>query len=239
MLLPNDVIEYAAEPARVLRILWISPNGQLAWIYELQRRGSLPQAAEISVLVDDLKARRARLLLPDPYRARHVDAPSDGNLRVQTKAWDAVRTLHADLPALYAPRTRAALLAACSAQHGITGATLLRYLRRYWERGQVIDALLPDYANSGARGKTRNANANAKRGRPRNGAVMGANVDPAMRAVFQAAAARYAAEHPRFSRPAAYRQMLAEHFGNADPGAIPTYGQFNYWLERAGVGAPD
>jgi hypothetical protein len=32
---------------------------------------------------------------------------------------------------------------------------ILRLLRRYWQRGQTINALVPDYENSGGKGQKR------------------------------------------------------------------------------------
>jgi hypothetical protein len=239
MFLHNDVIEYLDPPGHLVRILWIDGTYSVAYTFALRRPSATPRSTPLQVLVADVSTRRARLLLTDPCRAPRADAPSGKHRLLQMKAWNAVTALHRDLPQLYLPRPRAALLSAYSSVHGISVASLMRYLRRYWERGQTIDALLPDYANSGARGKTRAASAGVKRGRPRNGATgsanAGTNTDPALRALFQAAAAQFAASHPRFSRPAAYRQMLRDHFADCPPGAIPSYGQFNYWLGRDGV----
>jgi hypothetical protein len=224
MFLHNDVLEYRDPPGHLVRILWIDVTHSVAYTFALRRPSATPRSTPLHVLVADVSTRRA---------------PSGKHHLLQMKAWDAVTALHHDLPQLYLPRPRAALLSAYSRAHGISVASLMRYLRRYWERGQTIDALLPDYANSGARGKTRAASAGVKRGRPRNGATgsanAGTNTDAALRALFLAAAAHFAATHPQFSRPAAYRQMLRDHFADCLPGAIPSYGQFNYWLERDDV----
>ncbi|MET0207852.1 MAG: hypothetical protein ABW220_02355 [Burkholderiaceae bacterium] len=239
MFLPNDVIEYLDAPARPLRILWIDPAGTEAYLYALGIPGAVPRPASLGDLYAAVRERRARLLRPDPWRAvSYAGAPSDSQRRRQLKAWNVVRMLHQDLPALYLPRERAAMVAACSAAHGIAPANIMRYLRRYWERGQIFDALLPDYANSGARGKTREASAGVKRGRPRKDAAPGASIDDALRAMFRDAVARYAATHRQFSPAAAYRQMLADHFVDAAPGAIPSYGQFSYWIVRDGLLPP-
>jgi hypothetical protein len=99
-----------------------------------------------------------------------------------------------------------------------------------------MDALLPDYGNSGAPGKTRGANEGVKRGRPRkSGDHPGLNTDAAMRATFRAAVARYAATHPEFSRRAAYRQMLHDYFRDRPPADLPSFGQFSYWLDKDGA----
>src|SRR5205823_11827102 len=87
--------------------------------------------------------------------------------------------------------------------------------------------------NSGARGKTRGSSAGVKRGRPRkSGGHPGLNTDAEMRATFRAAVARHAATHPAFSRRAAYRQMLEDFYCGHPPGAVPSFGQFSYWLDK-------
>ncbi|OON62156.1 hypothetical protein B0920_01290 [Massilia sp. KIM] len=233
MLLANDVIAYPGPPSQALRILWIDRERALAWVFALRQERALPRQVELGSLVRDVQDGRARLLPTDPYAAaRPAGTVPPAHAALQARALDAVQSLHAGLPALYQQRERAALLSAYADAHGVSRATLMRYLRRWWERGQTPEALLPDYANSGARGRTRMANAGVKRGRPRKGLLPGANADARMRAIFVAAAARYAATHEVFSRRAAYRQMLADYFHDAEPGVVPSYGQFRYWLER-------
>jgi hypothetical protein len=239
MFLPNDVIRYAA-PVRTIRVLWIDPDRALAYTFELGLPHSQPRTIALRALADDVLATRARLLPDDPYAAPAPPAPLPQKYRdLQAKAWDIVGSLQAHVPALYQPRERAALVAACAAAHGVSRPSVLRYLRRFWERGQTVDALLPDYGNSGARGKTRGASEGIKRGRPRkSGDHPGLNTDAAMRATFRAAVARYAVTHPAFSRRAAYRQMLQDYFRDRPPADLPSFGQFNYWLDKDGALVP-
>ena len=229
----NDVVEFAGTPGRTVRVLWIDQPRALAWTYQLGSHAAMPEPTPLAVLEEALASGQARRLLVDPFAAAPPREPvPQGYLNLQAKAWSAVRALHADRHALYDPRQRATLMAAYAAAHGMSKSSILRYLRRYWERGQTPDALLPDYGNSGAPGRTRAVTAGIKRGRPRKGAGTGTNADERMRAIFRAAAARYAASHDGFSRRAAYRQMLEDFFQDVDAGALPSFGQFNYWLER-------
>ena len=46
-----------------------------------------------------------------------------------------------------------------------TKQSIYRFARRYWQRGQIPNALVPDYKNSGAKGQKRRAT--TKLGRPR------------------------------------------------------------------------
>jgi hypothetical protein len=236
MFLPNDVIQYTA-PVRTLRILWIDRERARVTTFELGVRHGQPRTVALQALADDVLGQRARLLLHDPYAAPPAPAELPPRQRaMRDKAWEIVASLQAEAPALYQARARAVLIARCAEAHGVSRPSVLRYLRRFWERGQVIEALLPDYGNSGAPGKTRGASAGVKRGRPRKpGQHPGLNIDAATRNTFRAAVARYQASHPDFSRRAAYRQMLAEFYPGCEPGAAPSFGQFSYWLERDGA----
>jgi len=238
MLLRNDVLEYAASRQRSIRILWIDGAAALAYTYELEVADALPRATPLAQLEADVREGLARLLASDPYRVQADSAALPPKyLALRDGAWAVIDALVRQEPALFDARRRGPLVAACAAAHGVSSPTVYRYLRRYWERGQHPDALLPDYANSGAPGKTRGANANVKRGRPSKSGVVGLNADAAVRDIIRAAVLRYAAMHPVFSRRAAYRQMVDEYFG-ARPESAPTYGQFSYWIERDGDPAP-
>jgi hypothetical protein len=236
MFLPNDVLHYTA-PARHLRILWLDDGRDLAWCFELGAAHALPHAASLRALAADVAAARATLLALDPFAARPASPSLPQKYRdLQAKAWAIVSALQARAPALYDARERAALVADCALRHGVSRPSVLRYLRRFWERGQTVDALLPDYRNSGARGKTRGASAGVKRGRPSTtDAHAGLNIDAQLRATFRAAAARYAAMHGAVSRRAAYRQMLVDFYPGRAPAELPSFGQFNYWLNRDGA----
>jgi hypothetical protein len=239
MLIRNDVLHYDEPVPHTQRILWIDSPGETAYTFRLKTPGALPQLARLSMLEADVRAGRARLLLVDPGVARRPLAPPSRHLQIQVRAWNVVRALVTAQPAVYRQRERALLVASAAAAHGVSRPTVLRYLRRYWERGQTVEALLPDYVNSGARGKTRAASAGVKRGRPRKaGSPEGLNADSQIRATFHAAVARYAATHEQFSRRAAYRQMIEDFFGDRDPGAVPTFGQFSYWIERDAAVSP-
>jgi hypothetical protein len=234
MLLRNDLLRYAAPRARTIRILWIDAAQKIAYTFELNGKSAHPQIATLSSLVDDVRQQRAQLLLVDPYlvQADPADLPSS-HLHLQERAWNIVSTLVTQEPAIYEPSARGGMVMRHAELHGVSYPSIYRYLRRYWERGQNPNALLPDYRNSGGRGKTRNANPAVKRGRPRKGeGHPGMNASNDVRATFRDAVARYAAAHTAFSRRGAYRQMLEDFFSGQAADATPTFGQFNYWIEK-------
>jgi hypothetical protein len=234
MLLKNDLLHYTAPRPRTVRILWIDSAKTIAYTYELSARSAHPQLVALTSLMRDIQHKRAQLLLVDPFLVEADPATlPPSHLQLQARAWKVVSALAPHEPAIYQPAARGRMVAACSEAHGVSYPSVYRYLRRYWERGQNQNALLPDYKNSGAPGKTRGASADIKRGRPRkDGAHPGMNADTEVRATFRAAVARYAATHTAFSRRGAYRQMLEDFFRMQEPDALPTFGQFNYWIER-------
>lgn len=234
MLLRNDLLQYASPRARTIRILWIDAAQKIAYTFELNGKSAHPQIATLASLVEDVRQQRAQLLLIDPYlvQADPAHLPAS-HLQLQAKAWDIVSTLVTQEPAIYQPSARGGMVMRHAELHGVSYPSIYRYLRRYWERGQNPNALLPDYSNSGARGKTRSANPNVKRGRPRKGeGHPGMNACDDVRGTFRDAVARYAAAHTAFSRRGAYRQMIEDFFSGQPPEATPTFGQFNYWIEK-------
>lgn len=64
------------------------------------------------------------------------------------------------------PKIRSAKIAQVMEEYSTTKQMLYRLLMRYWQRGQIANALLPDYKNSGGQGKIRQAK-DKKLGRPR------------------------------------------------------------------------
>ncbi len=250
MLQRNELLAYTQPLARTLRILWIDPRQRHAYLFDVAAQGAEVERWPLTRIRADLEAGRATLLASDP----HLVVTSQELLplkhrQLRDRAWEIIAPLVAQEPAIYSAQLRGALVAQATRLHKVSHPTVYRYLRRYWQRGQTPNALLPDYANSGGRGKVRQASEGVKRGRPRkhpSEASAGINVDDAVRRVMRVAVARYAASHARFSRQGAYRQMLADFFCqreiDAETGRIrtrqaarsclPSFGQFNYWLDQ-------
>ncbi|NRR32638.1 Mu transposase C-terminal domain-containing protein [Oxalobacteraceae bacterium] len=249
MLLRNDLLHYPQQ-ARTVRLLWIDPGQRHGYVFDVRAGSAEVERVPLARLQEELRSGLAQLLTSDPYLVlAHQSLLPPKHLALRARAWAIVETLVRSEPDIYDPRRRSALVAQVAERHSVSHPTVYRYLRRYWQRGQTPNALLPDYANSGAPGKVRAISAGVQRGRPRKpGAAPGLNVDEDIRRVFRVAVARYAAMHDSFSRRGAFRQMIGEFFRprRIDPASgriacdapycaapvLPTFGQFNYWLEQ-------
>ncbi|MBJ7532836.1 hypothetical protein JDN40_01725 [Rhodomicrobium vannielii ATCC 17100] len=127
---------------------------------------------------------------------------------------------------------------------GATNQTLYRLLRRYWQRGLAPNALLPDYANCGGRGKDKASSAR-KRGRSQlGGDEEGINITPEIRSIFRAVITRRFATRQQMDLRDAWQEVMRAHFSRraidehtgqqvlvVDKGA-PTLRQFRYWFVR-------
>ncbi|MET0264113.1 MAG: Mu transposase C-terminal domain-containing protein [Duganella sp.] len=251
MLLRNDLLHYQQPSPRTIRILWIDPGQSHAYVYDVSARSAEVEPVQLAALHADLRAGHAIVLENDPYLmlvCQELLPPK--YLQLRARAWEIIAPLVAQEPDIYDARLRGQMIARATISQQVSHPTIYRYLRRYWQRGQTPNALLPDYSNSGGKGKVRQSSAGIKRGRPRkNGAGdgPGLNADEEIRRIFRVAVARYDAAHARFSRLGAYQQMLGEFFieRRIDPDTgrvqamparstsmMPTFGQFNYWLDH-------
>lgn len=118
------------------------------------------------------------------------------------------------------------MVAQVAAAHGVSAATPRRYLRRYWDGRQTQDARWPKQAAT-----PRDVGAGPAR-RTRRGVLQS---EPDRRSTFRMGATRHASTHEAFSRRAACRQMPQEFNPGRTIDALPTFGQFNYWIDKDGV----
>ena len=251
MLLQNDLIEYGDPLARTIRLLWLYPTQSVGFAIDINAHDAAPELVQLQALQNDLESGRSKLLTADPCLTI-VEETSLPELRKRRRdhAWKIVVGLVCDEPDIYYPRHRAKRVADCVAAGWATRATIYLYLRRYWQRGQTPNALLPDFTKSGGKGKARSANPDIKRGRPRKlGKLPGLNVDKDIRQVFRVAVARYYITQIKFTLRGAYDQMIKDFFcdrridpetgrithapnGDVLASGFPSFGQFNYWLEQ-------
>jgi transposase-like protein len=222
MLIRNDVLLYAGPASRAIRILWIDPGRTMAASFALGVAGAWPVLTPLRLLEADVQNRRARLLLCDPYAARPAPAPTPAQLAAHDRAGAVIHALMCSSAAIFHAQERRRMVAEVAAAHGLSAATVHRYLRRYWEGGQSPDALWPDDGSAAAPGKPA----------ARRGAVQ---AEPDVRSNFRMAVTRYASTHSAFSRRAAYRQMLEDFYPERTIDALPTFGQFNYWIDKDAV----
>lgn len=159
----NDSPDHQTE-----RVLWIDSRGTQAAMINIHNKKALPRLREYQDVVNALSAGQARVLESDPYLRgyrRDDDLPLEYRQK-RDKRWAVIESLLVT-PDIFIPERRGRLIAAVVGQgggeedkqegkeKGPTKKEVYHLLRRYWQRGQTKNALLPDFDNCGGRGKPR------------------------------------------------------------------------------------
>jgi hypothetical protein len=248
MLLRNDILEYGKPDAKTIRILWLHPEQLVAFVIDINANDAMPELMQLQVLQSDLNSGIAKLLKVDPLKAIFAEGSlSESCKKRRDNAWKIIADLVQSEPKIFYSKDRGEKVAGCVTAGLATKPTIYLYLRRYWQRGQTLNTLLPDYANSGCRGVKRLPK-DTKRGRPRKfGDQTGINISEDIRKIFRVAVSRYYVMQVKFTLRGAYDQMIKNFFCertiNPETGIVthspntdvtatgfPTFGQFSYWL---------
>lgn len=225
----NETIAFDGKPYRVL----FTENSYFYWIVLDENKG-LPERIyfdECNVWIDEGRVEK----IPDPYaylQAESWELESSNYLESQ-KHYELIKPI-IDGEGAFNKSTRAKRISHAIAVSDKSKSTIYRLVRRYWQRGQIKNALLPDYKNSGAAGKRRNFT-NTKAGRPRiYGIGKGEAVNENIRKQFRIICDKYLMNDKGYSIRYAYIKFgkayklkypdVAEH-------EIPTLRQFQYFYK--------
>jgi len=225
----NEVFRFDGKLYRVLANL---PEQQV-WI-SLDDEAALPSLIPKSALANAIDSERI-IRADDPYEKLHfLLLEEDSPIKVKRdKNYDLIKPIILN-PHFYVPEIRASIMNRLIAEQGSTKQTFYRLLRRYWQRGQMPNALLPDYVNSGGKGKKRSAD--KKLGRPRKlmpgiGAVIDAHIEK----LFRIAIDRYLLTDKKHSFPYAHRKfksLYETYYPETPESEIPTNWQMLHFFKR-------
>ena len=239
----NQLLQ-AADDGPIERVLWVHPEGGGCYVIDVRDDLAFPVFRPMKEITELLEQGVLHILKDDPWLAPLSDAGIPARHREKRDAlWTMIRPLVLDQPAIFepAPRGRAVLRLVLEKQ--ATKQTIYRLLRRYWQRGMIPNALLPDFHRCGNPGKERPVG-EAKRGRPSKSGIKGVNIDKETRSIFRAAIAKYFVENEKIDLRGVYEAVIADHYsdrvfsdatGRSElvPRAnIPKPWQFRYWYEK-------
>lgn len=225
----NEVIKLEEKLYRVL----ITTNNHAVWI-SLEDQNAFPDLVELSQLEAlILEEKLTRVDDPFEYVINLLPEPDSKDTIIRDRNYQIIKPL-VDDSNFYIKKVRAKHVAKIIEAGEISRPYLYKLIRRYWQRGQVPNTLLPDYKNSGAKGQKRIAN-EKKLGRPRK--IMegvGALVDEPTEKLFRIIIDKYILKK-QFSIARAHRKFKGL-YDNIFPGLPesekPTKRQLNYFLDR-------
>lgn len=226
----NEVLCLEGTMYRVLKTL----GADIVWI-ALEDKKAFPVIEPLNALeqlVVDEKLVRA----DDPYAYLLQEVPEPGSkaLEIRDKNFKILKTLIEE-PLYYISKVRANIIKEILDEKDISKPYLYRIARQYWQRGQIPNALLPDYRNSGGKGKRRQAK-DKKLGRPRiHTEGVGAMIDGATEKLFRIVVDKYLLNEGEFSLPFAHRRLKLlydQYLPETPESEKPTKWQLKYFYDR-------
>lgn len=226
------------------RILWIDEGNKIAYIIDLNDEKALPIKRLISEMKEDVLTGNIMKHKDDIYTVNSDEKYSQKHLDTRNRAWEVIKEMVVDEPNIFEKSSRIIYTKKAMEIYGVSYPAVRKYLRKYWQRGKTINALLPDYQNSGARGKEREAG-EIKRGRPSKYLTTKVNVDEKTKQIFRVALEKYYLTSKKNRLTDAYNMMVKEfyakdiYFENGiekviieEQENIPNIRQFRYWYEK-------
>lgn len=225
----NETLSFDGKPYRIL----FTETSYFYWIAIDENKG-LPERVYFDECCNWTDEGRLEKI-PDPYsylQGESWDQASSNYLESQ-RNYELIKPI-VEGEGAFDKRVRASRLNQAIAESGKGKPTLYRLLRRYWQRGQMKNALLPDYKNSGAGGKRRNFTT-SKAGRPRiYGIGRGEPVTESVRKQFRIICDKYLMNDKGFSIRYSYIKFTKAYklkHPDAEEHEIPTLRQFQYFYK--------
>lgn len=248
-MMENEVFKYFDEGGERIRVVYIDAHNSKIFYVNLDINLCTPKMENLDKLEEELK-NNILIKINDPYLKR-IDESKISKIEKEKRDlyWPIINKLWEDRKIeLLDKRTRNTLLKEVSRHSNITVITLRRILNRFWQRGMSKNSLLPDYKNSGGKGKERNSG-NSKVGRPKNASYLeegneGINVTKDIKKQFELAVNKYYRNNKKVSIMETYNYVLRDFFSDViikdgqksfivwDKSRIPTYDQFYYWFKK-------
>lgn len=246
MIYINQVLQYTADSQRI-RIIEIEES--YAYVVNIDTTSAMPKRELYSHL--ELELTQGELLIvADPF-ARAIP---DSELTPVQKSkrdmdWETVeKFILPNMGELLRKQGREAKIIEIASESGLGKTKVKKLLSRYWQRGMNKNAILPDYANSGGKGKTKKLS-DEKVGRPRSVTVngeyrSGINITDEVKTQFEHAINKYYRKANNYSLKDVYHFILRDFYSDRykengdiqyriwEPNRIPSYHQFYYWFKK-------
>jgi len=226
----NEVIRYEGDLYRILSFT----GDQAVWI-RVEDTASFPSLVYINELVEAIDE-EVLVRVVDPFKHLAYITPEVGSVDQikRDRNYDLIKRIIDD-PLYFDPITRSSRINEVIDAKKSTKQTIYRLIRRYWQRGQTPNTLIPDYKNSGGKGKKRSAKGN-KLGRPRKYMPgCGIVIDEQIERLFRIAINKYLLKDSGSSFPYAHRRfkdLYENYYPDVAESEIPTNWQMLHFYRR-------
>lgn len=225
----NEVVSYKGAKYRILEVR----VDQIIWILLDKKRG-MPEWFDRHTLTESISEdwfQREK----DPYADLLMSNPAKGSRAQQLRdtAFEVIQPI-VDDPDVFRSDKRSKRIKEVMVKTEKTWATIYKYLKKYWKRGQHINALLPDFQNCGVSAEDRTAK--TKVGRPRSiqpglGCVVTDHVQVLMEKIIK--------DHLLIDEPKTLPKanielgkLYLKYYPNTPEAELPTVRQLRYYFHK-------
>lgn len=223
----------------VFRVLWIDEGNRVVYLIDIDLKKAQPFKRHVDEVIEDLVLENLIKIKQEPFIVPMEILDNEKYIFIRDNAWNVIKDIVKQEPEIYEKAKKTKLVNHVMEMHGVSYPAVHKYLRKYWQRGKTIDALLPDYRNSGAKGKER-IPGSTKRGRPRKEQEVGINIDEETKQNFRHTIEKYYLTTKKIRLTDVYKMLIRKFYVDDyyyEDGApklvikneIPTFGQFRYW----------
>lgn len=245
----NMILEENIDEDKIwYRILWVSDNQKVMYIFALNDRKALPIKVNVADIIKDIENNILIIKQSDPYYKLYMEEELNSSQRERVeKNWNLIQQILSEenIPSILDSKTRGRILKTYI-EKGHTKPTLYKLLRMYWKNGQNKGAIVDNYKNCGGKGKEKKLG-RKKVGRPKKNKDIegeGINVTQQAKKDIVKAFQKYYMNQKENSLRYTYERFLADNFMNklnfdgeivlkfkegANP---PSYAQFVYWAKK-------
>lgn len=228
---------------RIYRVIGIDEIETKSFLYELSKNSLSLIVIDLDVLNLEISTGDYRVV-EEVYKSNVTGREmSYHEKKTCNKAWDVIKGIYGltGEAGIFNKQIRSAAIKEISKMFEISDRTAREYLKRYFERGMIKEALLPDNRNSGRRSMENNRiNGGDNKGDYVN--ATGIIVDENVKKIFMNSIDKYYNSPKKISLRTAYELMIKEYFRTKEigdngeekimvmpPSSLPTYHQFRYW----------
>ena len=248
MIYINSVFKYVDdENGERIRIINIIEN--YVYLVNIDAATSVPRKELLKTIEEEIDGEKL-MAIKDPF-SRIINEKELSELQINKRnaAWEFIEKYwEINKYELLEKSNRENKLMEIANMSGLSLLKVKRIFSRYWQRGMNKNALLPDYINSGGKGKEKKLS-DLKVGRPANvdysgDAIEGINITDDVKKHFQFVINKYYRNNKKISLKEVYTLMLRDFYSDVyrennevkhivwDNERIPKYNQFYYWFKK-------
>lgn len=246
MIYINQVLQYTADSKRIRIIEMEVPY---VFIVDIGATSSMPKKELYSNLTTEIKQGEL-LVISDPYAKVISDNDlTEVQINKREEDWEIIQKHCLQImQMLLQKQGREKKIQEIAKETKLSPFKIKKLLSRYWQRGMTKNALLPDYSNSGGKGKIKTLT-NEKVGRPRRINInsdfqTGINITNEVKLQFEHSINKYYRKTNNYSLKDVYHFVLRDFYSNRykengemkysvwEANRIPSYHQFYYWFKK-------